>query len=232
MTSKRAFLLGLGGAVASVAGLIFWLVRPSEAQGVALTARERAMERLGERIAELRPGAKVLVLANPFSREAGYGDEKRRFERVAIAGLRKGLGRGGAVDVEVVFPGLRPEYIADPASVVLPPDSRTPLSFVVRPESVDELASAHADRGVIVSLIGLPAGVEKLGVWRAEDARSFALLLPDLRVVGSAEEALAAFERGKVLVAVGEERAEGEPLIVTRENAAEVLRQRPRALGY
>jgi hypothetical protein len=133
--------------------------------------------------------------------------------------------------VKVVFPEIRPEYFANPESVIIPPDSRTPLSFLVRPDSVDELADAHPECTVIVSLIGLPAGVDRLKIWDEKDPRCFALLQPDLRLLGPPANAVEAFQRGKLLVAVAEDFQSGDPLIVTRDNVVEVLKRQPKALG-
>ena len=88
------------------------------------------MEMLGARIAKLRPECRVLVLSNPFTKESGYLNEKSQFERAGLRGLRKGLGRRSPVTV--VFPEIRPEYLANPQSVIIPSDSRTPLSFLMQ----------------------------------------------------------------------------------------------------
>lgn len=185
---------------------------------------------LGARIAKLRPDCPVLVLANPFAKDAGYFSEQNQYERAGLHGLRRGL--GGRGNVTVVSPEIRPEYLVDPASVIIPPDSATPLSFLMRPASVDQLAEAHPECRVIVSLIGLPFGVERLPLWSERDPRSFALLLPDMRILGPAAATAAAFEQGKVLAAVVTDGRSGKPLVVTAENVHEVLRTQPKALGY
>lgn len=187
------------------------------------------MEMLGERIAKLRPECKVLVLSNPFTKQSGYLDEKNQYERAGLRGLRKGL--GGRSTVTVVFPEIRPEYLANRQSVIIPPDSRTPLSFVMQPASVEQLADAHPECNVIVSLIGLPVGVDRLKIWNEKDPRCFALLLPDLRLLGPPANTVAAFQRGKLLAAVTEELQSGNPLIVTGDNVVEVLKRQPKALG-
>ncbi len=187
------------------------------------------MELLGARIAKLRPECKVLVLSNPFTKDSGYLNEKNQYERAGLRGLRKGL--GGRSPVKVVFPEIRPEYLANPQSVIIPPDSRTPLSFLMHPASVDRLADAHPECNVIVSLIGLPAGVDGMKIWHETDPRCFALLLPDLRLLGPPANAVEAFQREKLLVAVAEDSQSGDPLIITRENIVEVLQRQPKALG-
>ena len=229
MSAKRNIVLASGLGLFAVAAMVF-LVRSSSPKSAALAARQHAMEMLGARIAKLRPECKVLVLSNPFTKESGYFNEKNQYERAGLRGLRKGL--GGRSPVKVVFPEIRPEYFANPELVIIPPDSRTPLSFLMRPASVDQLAEAHPECRVIVSLIGLPAGVDRLKIWNEQEPRCFALLLPDLRLLGPPAKAAEAFQRGKLLAAVVEDLQSGGPLIVTRDNVEEVLKHQPQALGY
>jgi hypothetical protein len=229
VSANRNIVLVAGLVVVAVAA-VFFLTRSSSPKGAALAARQHAMEALGARIAKLRPDCKVLVLSNPFAKKSGYLDEKNQFERAGLNGLRKGLGRHSTV--KVVFPEIRPEYFSNPQSVTIWPDSRTPLSFLMQPASLDQLAEAHPECRVIVSLIGLPAGVDRLKIWSEKDPRSFALLLPDLRLIGPPEQAVAAFQRGKLLAAVGDDSQPGDPLIITRDNVVEVLKRQPKALGY
>ena len=187
------------------------------------------MEALGERIARLSPQCKVLVLSNPFTKDCGFLDDKRQYERAGVRGLRKGLGRD--IPVTVVFPEIRPEYFTDRESIVWPADCRTPLSFAMQPSSLDQLAEAHPECRVIVSLIGLPVGVDQLKIWGEKDPRCFGLLMPDLRVLGSPAKVGEDFQRGKLLAAVTQD-ASGDPLIVTRDNIKAVLERQPKALGY
>jgi hypothetical protein len=229
MSGKRNIFLTSGLAIIAVAAVAYLLRSPSPASA-ALAARQHAMEMLGLRIAKLQPECKVLLLSNPFTKEAGYLNEKSQYERAGLRGLRKGL--GGRSPVEVVFPQIRPEYFANPQSIIIPPDSRTPLSFLIQPASVDQLAEAHPACRVIVSLIGLPAEVEQLKIWNEKDPRCFALLLPDLRLLGPPAAAVEAFQRGKLLAAVVKDFQSGEPLIVTRDNIVEVLKLQPKSLGY
>lgn len=229
MSAKQKIVLALGLVVVAVAAIAF-LARPSGPKSAALAARQRAMEMLGARIAKLRPECQIMVLSNPFTKKAGYLNEKTQYERVGVRGLRKGL--GGRSTVTVVLPEIRPEYFTNPQSVFLPADSRTPLSFLMQPASVDQLAEAHPECRIIVSLIGLPDGVEQLKIWQETAPHCFALLLPDLRVLGPPAKAVEAFQRGKLLAAVVEDSQSGDPLIVTRDNVEEVLQRQPKALGY
>jgi hypothetical protein len=226
----RNGLLLFGGIVAvAIAAGVLW-ARPRGAEGAALAERRHAMEVLGARLAQLRPECPVLVLSNPFVRQAGFLDEMSQFERAGLSGLQRGLGRH--TPVTVVFPEIHPEYFRDPQAVVIPPDTRTPLSFLVRAASLDRLAQEHPKCRLVVSLIGLPVGVERLRVWTDEDPRCFALLLPDLRMLGAPENAVEAFRRGKLLAVVARDSASGNPLIVTRDNVEQVLERQPNALGF
>ncbi len=219
-----ALLLLLGALIAG-------LVRFVAAKSPGLAARENAMEMLGARIAMLRPKSNVLVLSNPFSQDAGYSTEKVKYERAGIRGLRKGL--GGDSDVKVVFPKIRPEYRSNPNSIFIPADSATPLSFLVLSASIDELAAENPKHTVIVSLIGLPAEVERLKIWSEKDPRCFALLSPDMRVLGPPKAVVQAFQRDKLLAAVTHDPDRpGQHLIITRDNVRQILDQQPKSLGY
>lgn len=231
MIVKRSHLIAaLLGAAAVVALAFFLLTRPNAQQGAALDARQQALEMLGARIASLLPQCQALVLSNPFARNAGFTDERNRFEQAGIRGLSRALGKNSSV--KVVYPEIRADYLANPASVAIPSDARNPLSFLMEPGSVDALAKANPRFNMIVSLIGLPVGVDQLGIWDEKDPRSFALLLPDLRLLGPPEKVVEAFQRGKILAAVAQVEGSPAPLIITKENVAEVLERHPSALGF
>lgn len=230
MRAKAAILTTVGVVAAAAAVLVFLPFR-STPKNAALAARQAAMEKLGASIAKRRPGCKVLVLSNPFTKDSGFLEPKAQFERAGVRGLRDGLGENASVTV--VFPEVSAEYRADPQSVFVPPDSRTPLSFLVPPASVEQLADAHPECSIIVSLIGLPAGMDQAKLWNEKDPRCFALLLPDLRVLGSPEQAADAFRRGKILAAVADDTLRpGNHLVITSDNVQEVLQRQPAILGY
>jgi hypothetical protein len=229
---KRQRIIALSaGLLVIAAAVIGVLPRGFSAKSAALGARQDAMEALGQSIAKLRPRCKVLVISNPFTKTSGFLDETTQFERAGLRGLRKGLGSG--CPVTVAFPEIRPEYFSNRQSVVIPPDSRTPLSFVIRPTAVEELADAHPECSVVVSLIGVPAGLGQQKIWLGDDKRAFALLQPDLRLLGPPPIAVDAYERGKLLAVVADDPSlPGKPLIVTRNNVRDVLQRQPRTLGF
>jgi hypothetical protein len=229
VSAKKLIFAVIGVAVVVIAAVVV-LKTPSSPKNQALAHRELAMESLGKTIARLRPKSKALVLSNPFVKNAGYLDETSQYERAGVRGLRKGL--GGDITVTLAAPNLKAEFLADQSSVVIPPDSRTPLSFMIDPAAVDQLAIAHPECQVIVSLIGLPLGVESLKIWEEKDSHCFAMLLPDMRVLGPPEKTLDGFQRGKLLAAVAQDEKSGDPLIVTSENIQAILATQPKALGY
>lgn len=227
---NHSSLLLASGLATLIAITTVLLLRPSGPQGAALDSREEAMRLLGATLAQWRPDTPVLVLANPFAQNSGFLDEKTRFERAALHGLQKGLGK--QTPVTVVAPDIRPEFFSNPSSVFIAPDSKNPLSFLILPESVDRLAAAHPQCQILVSLIGLPVGVENLNLWDPKDPRALALLLPDLRVLGSPAQAAHAFQRGKIIAAVVEDTPPGTFLVVTSSNILEVLDKHPNFLGF
>jgi hypothetical protein len=227
---RKKWIIAIACGLAVVTGAILMLAGASSPRNAALSSREQAMEALGACIAKLSPQCKVLVLSNPFIKDAGYLNEKSQYERAAVRGLRRGLGRN--IPVTVVFPEIRAEYFTDRQSIILPPDCRTPLSFAMQASSVDQLTESHPECQVIVSLIGLPVGVDQLKIWSEKDPRCFGLLLPDLRVLGPPAKAIEDFQRGKLLAAVTQDARSGDTLIVTRDNVQTVLERQPKSLGY
>lgn len=197
MTRFRALLaaaLSLG-----LFGLLGWrfLATPGRAdhQG-AVRHRELAARVLGEYLAHQAKGSRVLVIGNPYTRLPGQPADVHAFEAAALRGLERGLGAAWSGNA-VVHPELRPEAVTHPMTVPMPPDTTTPLSFLLQPGAWEALRRAHADAETWVSLIGVPAGLPSSDWWRASKPR-LALLLPDLRLLGDAPAVGAALERGKL----------------------------------
>jgi hypothetical protein len=197
--------------------------------GVAVMARQRAMERLGASFSSEFGGKPVLLLSNPYTRNSAQSKTIRQFEAAGIKGFKLGLGE--ASRVEVVFPEIRPEYEEHPEKAVFPPNTKTPLSFLMEGASLDQLAVSHPNCELIVSLIGLPVGIDQLDVWKG-DSHQFGLLLPDLRVLGSKAKALEAFKRGKIAAVVVDDPQSQEALVIDSSNVEDVLSNRPQLLGF
>jgi hypothetical protein len=197
--------------------------------GEAVKARQSAMQRLGESLSSGIGENPVLVLSNPYAQRSGQSKTIRQFEAAGIEGLKLGLGE--ATQVEVVFPEIRPEYREHPERAVFPPNTKTPLSFLMEGASLDQLAAAHPSSDLIVSLIGLPVGIDQLQVWKGGEHR-FGLLLPDLRVLGSKGKVLEAIKSGKIAAVVVDDPQSQEALVIDSTNVEEVLANRPQLLGF
>jgi hypothetical protein len=208
-----------------------------------LGQRELATQVLGEYLAQHCAGSKAIVLSNPFSQTSGQPSEIYQFEKAGLRGLRRGLGR--SVNIEaVVFPELRPECRQAPSSVYIDPSTTTPLSYLVAPGALDSLVQRHPQSRLIVSLIGLPLNVLESRTWTRDSGKSFALLLPDLRMVGRQDDIRQAVMRRQLIALVlnkpgapSEDRPVGRDLktefdqrflLVTSENVESLLRVYPR----
>ena len=206
-----------------VAALLAWRMFRTPARivrGRALDRREIALRVLGEHLASQTPGQAALIVANPFGQMPGQAREVYAFEEAAIRGLRSGWGdriRLAGVD----YPELTAAARKDPSSVPLPPDTTTPLSFLTAQGAWDALASKHPDATLLVSVIGIPAGLQALDCWRNPTPR-FALLLPDLRLLGDSSAIAAAFKSGKIVAAVlNRPGAPSESATIQRDDRAE-----------
>jgi hypothetical protein len=185
--------------VATLLGLVeaqFHLLRKLCGAG-PLTQRELAMEYLGRYLASQYPGKKAVVLANPFSKKSGQPREVYQFEKAGLQGLQRGLGKSVVIEA-VAFPELKPGFAENPRSVFIDPRTTTPLSYVVTDEALDKIAGAHPQAELLVSLIGLPINVPQTETWKRANPRKFALLLPDLRMVGDEGAVREAVLSGKI----------------------------------
>jgi hypothetical protein len=214
----------------------------SNPQRNALQVRELATRELGSYLARVQPGARLLVFSNPFTRKPGIATEIVQMEDAGLRGLRAGIGSAAAIGA-VVFPEVKPEARENARAVAIDPESPTPLSFLIAPETFDALIERHSDCNVVVSLIGLPADLEPCESWTKPGGAKFALLLPDLRLMGGSAAVKQAVESCKLLAFVlnrpyapndqkpptGKSREEFEKrfLLVTAENLGDMMRRYP-----
>jgi hypothetical protein len=181
-------------------GVSTWLAFRRNAYDVALQGRAVATRVLAEELARRFPNSTALIISNPFAEHARIRKNISAVEEAGISGLR--LGFGDKVRVAgVVYPPIRPEAEKDPRSVHIP-DTTTPLSYLVAEDSLDQMAAAHPDCDLLVSLIGLPARLDKVALWSQEGPPRLALLLPDLRMVGDADKLRQAVKSGKLVAFV------------------------------
>jgi len=152
-------------------------------RNMPLGQRELATQRLGQYLAEHYAGKKAIILSNPFTQKPGQPREVYRFEKAGLRGLNRGLGTAVAIEA-IVYPELRPEFHQNPAAVYIDPTTTTPLSYLVSNEALDAIAQQHPNAEIMVSLIGLPVNLRQTKTWIQDRGKTFALLLPDLRMVG------------------------------------------------
>jgi hypothetical protein len=165
----------------------------------SLEHREIATQFLGEYLAAHYSGKKAVVLSNPFSTQPRQPREVYQYEKAGLRGLRRGLAKAVTIE-EVAYPEIRPEFFRDRRSVPIDPGTSTPLSYIVAEDALDKIARQHPQAEILISLIGLPVNVLQTETWRM--GRKFALLLPDLRMLGNQSSIRAAFQSGKIAAIV------------------------------
>lgn len=229
-------LIALGGVAA------WWFGWRSTPQRTALRVREIATWGLARHLAQKHPGCRVLVVANPFTRQPGIAREFVETEEAGIRGVRLGLGTTGSL-VAVAFPELKPDAVANPRALLQDADTTTPLSYLVAEDAFDKLLQQNAGSDTLVSLIGLPVELGKVEAWTKPGAPRFALLLPDLTMIGKFSAVRAALQSGKLVAFVlarpggpgsetevsGDAAAEFEKrfVLVTAENIDAVQKAQP-----
>jgi hypothetical protein len=225
-----------------VIGAILWGVAKKNPRHSALATREIATRVLARHLDQQFSPSRVLVVSNPFTQKSGLSREIYEFEEAGVRGLQTGLRKG--VGFTVVFPELRLEAQKDPRSVFIDAGTTTPLSYLVAEDAFDKLAAQHSECELIVSLIGLPANIGQVEAWQRSGPPRFALLLPDLRVLGNRAAVMRALKSGKlaafVLPKPGGVAESVRPLLdmatefekryllVTAENVDQLLRTYPR----
>jgi len=238
---KRALILIAGIAAVIGCAWFAWL-RPSAPQRDALQTREIATRGLAEHLARVFPGRRALVISNPFTQQSNLPREMRDMEDAGLRGLKQGFGDKVSLGA-VAFPALKPEAKDNPRAVFIDPETTTPLSYLVADDAFNKLAQQYPDCDLIVSLIGLPTNLRSVQCWQNQDGPKFALLLPDLRVIGDRAAVRRSLESGKLVAFVlakpsaagtkqlstGEFKTDFERLflLVTRENAEASVRTFP-----
>jgi len=196
---KAAIVVVLLAATAFIGVRLFFAGDRAVAQN-AVARRGIALRVLGEYAAEQAGGQQAVIVSNPFTQRAGPPSEVVAFEQAGVRGLKQGWGRKVKL-AGVFFPELSPAALADPGAVSMPPGATTPLSFLTAERAWDTLLKQYPGTDLVVSLIGLPADLPALELWQRPKPR-FALLLPDLRLIGDRVAIKAAFRRGKLMAAV------------------------------
>ena len=220
----------LAGGLLVVAAFVLWdaFLKPPPEMSEAVELRARALHSLGDHLLSEIEGDRVLILSNPYAKTASSSSKTRRFEDAAIRGLEDSL--AGSKELVVAYPAIQPKYREHPEKASIPTDSSTPLSFIMEPDAIDRLVAEHTECALVISLVGLPLGVEESESWKSE--LPFALLQPDLRVLGAKGKTRDAFQRKKILAAVVTDRNNPDPVLVTDANIGDVLSSNSDWLGF
>ena len=162
---------------------------------------------LADYLAKNYPNSKVLILANPFSTRKNMDEDVVKQEQAGIQGLLDGFA-DKMNSVEVVYPELIPDAYASPQSLIPDTSVTTPLSFLLAPDALAKLREEYPDHQLWVSLIGLPVGISDQAVWTTEGGARFALLLPDLRVIGGVADVKKAMHAKKLVAFVATQQGQ------------------------
>lgn len=213
----------------------------------ALRTRALATRGLAAYLAEKFPGQCAVIMSNPFTRTKGLPKKIVETEEAGIRGLREGFGDAVKVGA-VAFPDLRPQGQENPNATSMAEGTTTTLSFMLADGAFDKCAAEHPECNLIVSLIGFPADLDHLKIWESSDPHRFALLLPDLRIVGDLSAVRRAMENRKLVAFVlNKPGAPAEQagfsgswktafdqrfFLVTSENFEQMLRDFPQAFEF
>ncbi len=188
----------------------------------ALSKRQNLTYVLGTEISKRFPNKNVIILANPFKRHS-HSD----FDLKGITGLKDGL--EDSTKVQVVYPKIIEQYKANPGAVPLPIDTKTPLSFMINTLALDDAIGKYQDHSVIVSLIGIPFGVQKTKFWNSNFYK-LVLIEPDFRVLGNLDNAKNAFYTDKIsLVCLHNDQKVN---IIDKSNIINILNNKKYMLGF
>ena len=204
--------------------------------------REIATRGLAGYLAQTQPGRRVLVFSNPFASEANTEPAIVKMEEAGIRGLQEGW-KGKLNMVAIALPELKAGARGNPGAFITDPETTTPLSYLVAPGAFDNQAKLHPGCDLVVSLIGLPADLDRCEIWTRSGPPTFALLLPDLAVIGGTEAVRQAVKSGKLIAFILRRPgapSDSEPVtsdslaefqkrfvLVTQDNFEEVLKSNP-----
>jgi hypothetical protein len=228
--------------VALLAVGAYWFWSRNDPPKNALHLRQAATRGLAEYLAKRWPGHHVMVVSNPFTQCQGVARSIVETEEAGLRGLREGCGKQLALEA-VVFPELREDALKNPRAFVIGTETTTPLSYLVADDAFDKLVKANPSCDLLVSLIGLPVELERMQCWQSNGPPGFALLLPDLRIIGDASAVREAVKRGKLVAFVldkpGAPSSQSTPgrdaaaefekrfVLVTAENVDQLMQDSP-----
>jgi hypothetical protein len=197
---KQWMLPGLTLACLLAAGLGWFFLRPRP-ESTALQSRQLACRALAEHLARAFPGKSALVVANPFAREADAARGVREADDAGQRGLREGFGAAVRL-AAVAHPQFKPGARENPRAFIGGETTITPMSYLVAEDAFDRLLEQHTGAEIVVSLIGLPADLNAFEAWHKAPPPRFALLFPDVRLLGGTTALGAALRSGRLAAVV------------------------------
>ena len=191
-------------------------------KSIALGKRHNLTFVLGKEIKKRFPDKNILILANPFKKHS-FSD----FDSKGIEGIKDAL--SGSTDVQVAYPEIYPQFKNNPGSALLPNDTKTPLSYMVNPASLDNIMQKFPNHTMVVSLIGIPMGIQKTKLW-ASTKHSIALIEPDMRIIGNVNLVKKSFATGKISLACVKDSENIQ--IIDGNNISSIFANKKYLLGY
>lgn len=164
--------------------------------------RELVFERLTSAALAKVPGARVLVVGNPFAALPGARGELVEADRAAVRGVEKATTAVGARYLGVAVPALSEQARRDPSSVPIPAGATTPIGFMTERGAWDGIRETRREANLWISLIGVPADLATTRAWTDTDGPRWALFSPDPRLIGTRDEIRAALENGRLVAMV------------------------------
>jgi len=218
-------------------GVRFLMNPDRRAWSQSFTERNAVTRELANYLVTSEAGTSVLIIGNPFTQFPDQPEAISNYEKAGISGLKKGFGRSIKIEA-VVYPELKPEARTNPWAIKRDNRTTTPLSYLIATTAFDDLAIAHPNCDLIVSLIGLPADIQDVNFLRHENGPKLALLLPDLWMIGDTEAIRTAFTAGHIAAAVvkrphanvsddGQKNFDQVYILLTGENIDEFIEEYP-----
>lgn len=218
MTKRRAIF-----SVVAMAALLAGCGRSPEQRD--LDARARAARSLASAIPAEHAAGRIIIVANPFIRKEGSPPDVIKYHKAVVGGLEKGLKRSIRGE-DIVFPTLRDGAWDHPERFLTGRSWRTPLTPMMEASTFDEIARAHPDARLLISIVGLPEGIERTAIWTNSTLPALALYLPDWRVVPDPKAWGSAIERGRIVAMVIEHAGLEEGLVIRTPRDADEFFQR------
>ena len=218
-------------AVALIGGAAWYIYRQTQGPLASImTEHETAARRLAEQTVKGAPQSRILIVGNPFTRQAGRNRSIYEYEKRAVRGLKAGFGSNAIVEQD--YPELKAAASAHPENFPLPQETTSPLSYMLEDGALQTLLKMHPACAVVVSLIGLPAQGSDRHYFLKTGSPRLSLMMPDLRVWGGPADLRRGFKSGQLLAALVTRpgvrpESEDKYLLITADSLEEAIKRYP-----